>query len=240
MSWLGDLLARLRRPEPPPAPPQREDDAEMRRWIMRILDALQVPDAAAWTEALIGPCRERGIATPKRLAAFLAQCAHESGGFRRLRESLDYTPEALLATWPRRFDAASAEAMGRRPGKPADQRAIAERAYGGRMGNGPEGSGDGWRYRGAGIMQVTGRANCAEIATARGMPVEQVPDWLTTREGAAWGAAWFWGTRGLNALADAGDFDAITVAINGGMNGADDRRRRYSLALAALGSRSHE
>lgn len=234
MSWWSDLLARLRgaagaAPQPPP------DDALLRQRLADALAALGAPDVPVWTDALAGPCRIRAIDTPPRLAAFLAQCAHESAGFRRLRESLDYTPQALRATWPARFDDHAAQRLGRLPGRPADQRGIAEIAYGGRLGNGPPGSGDGWRFRGAGIMQITGRANCSALSASCGVPTDEVPDWLAQPAGAAWGAAWFWATHNLNALADAGAFDQITRVINGGTHGAEDRRRRWQVAKAALG-----
>jgi putative chitinase len=200
-----------------------------------MLQALGAPDAEAWAAALAPACRSHGITTRDRLAAFLAQVGHESGGFRRLVESLDYTPEALQLVWPKRFDADLAWRLGRRLGHPAEQQQIAEIAYGGRLGNRPAGAGDGWAFRGRGLIQHTGRAAYERVAGWTGLPLAEVAGYLETREGTAESAARWWAEMGCNALADAGAFDAITRRINGGTNGLEDRQRRWAAAREAVG-----
>jgi putative chitinase len=171
-----------------------------------------------------------------RLAAFLATTLHESGNFRRLVESLDYKPEALRATWPSRFSPELAQQLGRLEGegrrvlRPANQRAIAERAYGGRLGNGPEGSGDGWAYRGRGLIQITGRDNYRAAAAALGRPLDGLAAWLETPAGAAESAAWWWAAHGCNELADAGRVEDWRRRVNGGLIGLEDVRARYGRA----------
>jgi putative chitinase len=195
-----------------------------------MLRALGVPDAEAWAAALAPACRSHGITTRDRLAAFLAQVGHESAGFRRLAESLDYTPEALRLMWPSRFDADLAWRLGRRSGHPAEQQQIAEIAYGGRLGNRPAGAGDGWAFRGRGLLQHSGREGYELVARWAGLPVAEVAGYLEAREGAAESAAHWWSEMGCNELADAGAFDSITRRINGGTNGATDRQRRWAAA----------
>jgi putative chitinase len=174
-------------------------------------------DADRWLGALNKALIRWEINSPARAAMFLAQCAHESGGFRHLVESLNYSPQALLATWPHRFAPEEAVEFAH------DEIRIGERAYGGRMGNGPEGIGDGFRYRGRGIIQITGRENYRKCGIAMGRDFESQPNLLETPEWAAQSAGWFWSTHGCNALADAGDFEGVTRRINGGLNGMDDR-----------------
>ena len=200
-----------------------------------LLRRLGVADAEGWAAALVPACAEREIATRPRLAHFLANVLHETGDFRRLRESLNYTPEALRRTWPGRFSDADAERWGRKPGQPADERAIAERAYGGRMGNGPEGVGDGFLFRGRGLIQLTGRANYEAAARAFGLAVRNLPSWLETREGAARAAAWWWQAHGCNALADSDDLVALRRRVNGGLIGLEDVRARLRRVLDAIG-----
>jgi putative chitinase len=185
-----------------------------------------------WAEPLRAACVRFSINNRLRVAAFLAQIGHESDSLNRLSESLDYSPAALATTWPKRFPLSLAMRLGRVPGRPADQRAIAEACYGGRMGNSV--AGDAWTYRGAGLIQLTGFANHNACAEAFGLPTAEMPLWLRTAEGASLSAAWFWQSRGLNELADAEDTDAISRRINGGDNGLADRRHRYVLARRAL------
>lgn len=168
-----------------------------------------------------------------RIAAFLAQIGHESGQLRALSENLNYSAEALMRTWPSRFDAQTAQAYARQPER------IANRAYGGRMGNGPESSGDGWRYRGRGLIQITGRANYRAAGQALGLPLEEHPELLEQPEHAAQSAAWWWAQHGLNDLADAGRFRDIGSIINTGQpgctpNGAAERQALYDIALRVL------
>lgn len=175
------------------------------------------PDAR-WVTPLRTACVVYDIRSDQRQTMFLAQCAHESAAFTRLGESLHYSAAALLATWPSRFTASEATAFA------YDDQRIAERVYGGRMGNGPEGSGDGWRYRGRGLIQITGRANYAACGRALEIDLEAFPELLVTRTLAALSAGWFWAMEaGANELADAGDFLAITRRISGGSTGTSDR-----------------
>jgi len=190
-------------------------------------------DIARFATPLAEACAEWGIDTPLRLAAFLAQIAHESGQFRTLAENLNYSAEALLRVFPRHFDATQATAYARQPER------IAARAYANRMGNGDEASGDGWRYRGRGLIQVTGRSNYAACGTALGLDLIAQPELLEQPAPAARSAAWFWYRHDLNGLADARDIETITRRINGGLTGLDDRKACYARACAAL-EVSHE
>lgn len=188
--------------------------------------------AMTWAPHLSEACPKFGITTPARLAAFLAQVGHESGSFGRTVENLNYSAAGLQATWPSRFTPALAASMARMPER------IAEHVYGGRMGNRPEGSGDGYLYRGRGLIQVTGRANYEAVRDqlqAVGCPdLLVMPQVLAEPKWAALSAAAFWDSRHLNALADTGQFDQITRRINGGTTGSADRRARYERARKAL------
>ncbi|MBS0602893.1 MAG: glycoside hydrolase family 19 protein [Proteobacteria bacterium] len=196
------------------------------------------PDPQVWSQALNATMALHGIEGADRIAAFIAQLAHESGGFRRLSENLTYTSAArICAVWPKRFaDEDSARPFVRNP------EALANRVYANRLGNGTAGSGDGWRYRGRGLLQITGRANYDEAGRALGLALLQEPDRLLEPVNAARSAAWFWQTRGLNALADDrsdddddGDFVSITKIINGGTTGLSERRRYWAQARRTLG-----
>lgn len=195
-------------------------------------------DPQVWSQALNATMALHGIEGADRIAAFIAQLAHESGGFRRLSENLTYTSAArICAVWPKRFaDEDSARPFVRNP------EALANRVYANRLGNGTAGSGDGWRYRGRGLLQITGRANYDEAGRALGLALLQEPDRLLEPVNAARSAAWFWQTRGLNALADDrsdddddGDFVSITKIINGGTTGLSERRRYWAQARRTLG-----
>jgi len=181
----------------------------------------------AWALALNAILPKYGITTGLRIAAFLAQCGHESEGFTALKESLNYSAAALTLTWPKRFPAAIAKQYARQPEK------IANRAYADRMGNGPEESGDGWRHRGRGAIQCTGGAAYRAFAKAAGKPYEEIAAYLETKEGAVESACWFWvKCKNLNPLADAADMLGMTKLINGGTNGLADRKARYAQARA--------
>ncbi|CAA7615682.1 glycoside hydrolase family 19 protein [Magnetospirillum sp. UT-4] len=197
------------------------------------LPAARPTDIARFTTPLTEACAEWGIDTPLRLAAFLAQIAHESGQFRGLVENLNYSAEALLRVFPRHFDATQATAYARQPGR------IAARAYANRMGNGDETSGDGWRYRGRGLIQVTGHDNYAACGAALGLDLIAQPELLEQPGAAARSAGWFWHKSGLNRQADARDIETITRRINGGLTGLQDRKAHYARACAAL-EVSHE
>jgi putative chitinase len=187
-------------------------------------------EVSVWLNPLTAAMGAWGINTHRRAAMFLAQVAHESGECRHLIENLNYSAEALLRTWPSRFDPAMAHHYARQP------EAIANIAYAGRMGNGDRASGDGWRYRGRGLIQVTGRGNYREAGDVLKLPLLDQPDLLLEPRYAAASAAWFFVVRG-NCIpaADLGDIDAVTYRINGGRNGIDDRRVYYRKACKVLG-----
>lgn len=168
------------------------------------------------------------INTPQRAAAFLAQCHVESAAFTRLTENLNYRSIARLrAVWPSRFrsEAAAAPYLG-------NPERLANRVYAGRLGNGPESSGDGWRFRGRGLKQLTGRDNYTRAAAALGRPYVQQPELLEQPADAVLTAAWYWHSNGLNALADTGNHDGITRRVNGpAMLAAADRRNHTQRLL---------
>lgn len=179
---------------------------------------------------LVAHLTAAGILSHQRLAHFLAQTCHESGGFSALAENLNYSAASLQAVWPSHFPTpAVAAAYARQPGK------IANRAYAGRMGNGDEAGGDGWRFRGRGLIQLTGRANYAATAAATGLDLVAHPELAETSDGAVATACHFWTAHGLNALADSDDVEAITRRINGGLNGLAERRAALARAKAYLG-----
>lgn len=192
------------------------------------------PHISYWQRALEQLLPDYEINTPQRIAAFVAQCAHESGGFLRLKENLNYRWQSLRKIFPKYFpDDAIAQRYAARPDK---QQAIANRVYANRMGNGDEASGDGWRFCGRGLIQLTGRYNYTNFADSLEMDVEEVPEYLATFEGAAQSACWFWETNRLNRFADNGDIRGMTKVINGGYIGLEDRLRHYEHALHVLGA----
>lgn len=199
-----------------------------------VLRAAGMVRPEAWAQHIAGPARRYGINNQRRAAGFAATIAHESLNGTRMVESLNYSPAGLRKTWESRFSPADAERMGRVGDKPADQRAIAERAYGGRMGNAVEGIGDGWRYRGRGLIQLTGRDAYRRAGAAIGLPLEEQPELAESEAVAAEIAAWTWGAwKGCNPLADAENIEGWRSAINGGLNGLADVRTRYARALAS-------
>ena len=187
-----------------------------------------------WLEALNEILPEYEINTPQRVAAFVAQCAHESGGFRALKENLNYKAATLRKVFPKYFpnDAIANEYAN----KPNKQAAIANRVYANRMGNGPEESGDGYRYCGRGLIQLTGKDNYTWFAASLEIPVEEAAEYLQTFEGAVQSACWFWETNSLNQWADKGDIVTLTKRINGGTIGLEDRIKHYNHALHVLGA----
>jgi putative chitinase len=190
----------------------------------------------AWVTPLNAAAQRFEITTPERLAAFLAQIAHESAELTRLEENLSYSATRIMAVWPGRFPTlGSAQPFERAP------EALANRVYASRLGNGDGASGDGWRFRGRGLLQITGRGNYRTAAQALLLPLEGEPERLATPDVATLSAAHFWHSRGLNELADDrsgddddADFVRISVIINGGPNGLHERRRYWALAKAAL------
>jgi len=186
-----------------------------------------------WYEALNEILPEYEINTPQRVAAFMAQCAHESGGFRALKENLNYRAPSLRKIFPKYFpDDATANHYASLPNK---QEAIANRIYANRMGNGDEASGDGFRYCGRGLIQLTGKENYTWFAASLDIPVEEASEYLQTFEGAVQSACWFWETNNLNQWADKGDILTLTKRINGGTIGLEDRIKHYNHALHVFG-----
>lgn len=190
-----------------------------------------IPYADHWVEALNILLPDYGINTPKRMAAFIAQCAHESGGFKFLKENLNYKAESLMKTFPKYFHTRElADQYAKKPEK------IANRVYASRMGNGDEASGDGFLYCGRGLIQLTGKDNYSWFAASLEISVEEAAAYLETFEGAAQSACWFWETNNLNVEADAGDIKKMTKKINGGYIGLEDRIKHYEHALHVLGA----
>ncbi|HBO4864591.1 TPA: glycoside hydrolase family 19 protein [Pseudomonas aeruginosa] len=175
-----------------------------------------------------------GITSPVRVAAFLAQVGHESAHLTRLVENLNYSACGLAATWPSRYRGADGKPNALALNLARHPQAIANNTYASRNGNGDEASGDGWRYRGRGLLQITGRANYRAAGAGLGQPLEQEPELLEQPEWAAISAAWWWASHDLNELADRGDFAAITRRINGGMNGQAERLVLWQRARAVL------
>jgi putative chitinase len=186
-----------------------------------------------WYEALCEILPDYDIDTPQRVAAFLAQCAHESGGFKAIKENLNYRPETLIKLFKKYFDLPTAQHYCAMPDK---QAAIANRIYANRMGNGPEESGDGFRYCGRGLIQLTGKDNYTRYAQSTEQTVEEASEHLTTFEGCVQSAAWFWEANNLNQYADNGDILTMTKRINGGTIGLEDRIKHYNHACHVLGA----
>jgi putative chitinase len=171
-----------------------------------------------WVEPLQEVFHRYEINTPERQAAFIGQCAHESMNFTRLEENLNYSAEALMKTWPSRFPTMEvAQQYARNPEK------IANKVYGGRMGNGTEETGDGWLYHGRGLIQLTGKDNYMLASDALREDFIHSPDLVLAPRWAALTAGWYWNKRQLNKEADAKDYTGMTKKINGGTIGLNDR-----------------
>jgi putative chitinase len=188
-----------------------------------------------WADALNATFERFNILTPRQMAAFIGQCGHESGNFRVLQENLNYRAATLLSLFPRTqrrtwgFTPEEAAEYERQPKR------IANRIYSNRMGNRDEASGDGYRFRGRGCIQLTGSANYHHAGQALGVDLIMEPDLVATPQYAALTAGWFWNTQKLNALAEAGDWTGLTKRINGGTIGLEDRKKHINQALAVLG-----
>lgn len=189
------------------------------------------PEAEAWADAALEILPKYEINTPNRVAGFFAQCGHESMGFKVLEENLHYRAETLDKIFPKYFKNAGrdANAYAKQPEK------IANVVYASRMGNGDTASGDGYRFRGRGVIQLTGRDNYTNFGKTIGMTAEQVIDYVTTKKGALESACWYWNSRNINAACDANDITKMTKLINGGTIGLADRQKHYNEALAILG-----
>lgn len=192
------------------------------------------PYVEHWHHALEQLFPDYDINTPKRMAAFIAQCAHESGGFMVLKENLNYKAATLRKIFPKYFP--NDQIAQEYASKPNKQVAIASKVYANRMGNGDEASQEGWKFCGRGLIQLTGRSNYQAFADSLEMSIDDVPEYLATFEGAAQSACWFWETNKLNQWADAGDILTLTKRINGGTIGLEDRKKHYDHALHVLGS----
>ncbi|PYM68074.1 MAG: glycoside hydrolase family 19 [Candidatus Rokuibacteriota bacterium] len=182
--------------------------------LSKAVPTAHITDLAKYVDPLDEALTRYTIDTPRRIAAFIAQVAHESGDFRSTEETLNYSWQALRKTWPSHF------------------------AYASRNGNGDEASGDGWRFRGRGLIQITGRANYLAYSQAiADATVMTSPEQLALPPHAALSACWFWHEHGLSALADVGDeasFNQITLRINGGWNGKEDRLQNWAEAKTIL------
>jgi putative chitinase len=209
----------------PPMPPPTDLHATLRAVAPHLSDA----ECFAWVVALTPALQKAGIIAPRCVAAFMGQCAHESGGFRDLEEDLSYSAARLCQVWPSRFPALEAAAA-----CALQPEILANRVYADRLGNGDEASGDGWRFRGRGLIQITGRFAYERFATATAMALDQAAEYAATQGGAADSAAWFWVANELNALAATWSIDLLTRKINGGMAGAAERSRLCEAALHAL------
>ena len=212
-----------------------------------IISAGVKPDVAAkWLAPIQVACEKYQINTKFRIAAFLAQCAHESGGFTMLEENLNYKAATLAACWPNRFAVLGPDKKpvkdnkGKNtPTKLAESIAgkpelIANLCYSSRMGNGPAESGDGWLYRGRGLKQLTGKDNYTRCGNAIGADFVNNPDLLLQPQYAALSAGWFWSANKLAEFADKEDIEGMTKKINGGLIGIENRKKRYNDCLASF------
>ena len=187
------------------------------------------PYAEHWYEALCQILPDYDINTVHRVSAFLAQTAHESGNYRAIKENLNYKAASLCKVWPKYFpNMEVANAYAQQPER------IANRAYGNRMGNGPEESGDGWKFCGRGLIQLTGKDNYTRYAQSLEISLDEASEHLTTFEGCVQSAAWFWEANNLNQWADKGDILTLTKRINGGTLGLEDRIKHYNHAIHVL------
>jgi len=184
-----------------------------------------------WHGALKQLLPDYGIDNERRIAAFVAQCAHESGEFTTIKENLNYRWETLRKIFPKYFPTDElAKQFAQKP------EAIANKVYANRMGNGDEASGDGYRYSGRGLIQLTGKDNYFWFAESINISPEEASQYMSTFEGAAQSACWFWETNNLNQWADNDDILTLTKRINGGTIGLEDRIKHYEHAKHVLGA----
>jgi putative chitinase len=199
--------------------------------LQQLKQMVKNPHIDHWHEALDQLLDDYDINTPLRVAHFVAQCAHESGNFVFIKENLNYKAASLQKIFSKYFP--TAELAAQYANQPER---IANRIYANRMGNGPETSGDGYKYCGRGLIQLTGKDNYTFFAGSLNIPVEEASDYLATFEGATQSACWFWEQNNLNRFADANDVKGLTKAINGGYIGLDDRISHTEHALHVLGA----
>jgi putative chitinase len=210
-----------------------------------LLVAAGVKDPAKWLDAVVETCTEFEINTPERVAGFLAQTSHESGGYTMLSENLNYRAATLAACWPNRFAVLGPDKKPKKEngkliptavansiaGKPE---LIANLVYSSRMGNGPAESGEGWKFRGRGLKQLTGKFNYEKCGKELGLDLVGNPDLLLEPMYAARSAGWFWRSNALSTYADKGDLEGMTKRINGGLIGYAERKAKYDKVLAAI------
>ena len=203
------------------------------------LQAAKIKNPEKWLDAIVATCEEFEINTPQRIAGFLAQTSHESGGYTMLSENLNYRAATLAACWPNRFAVMGADKKPKKEngklvpttvantiaGKPE---LIANLVYSSRMGNGPAESGEGWKFRGRGLKQLTGKDNYTRCGTALGVDLGSNPDLLLEPLYAARSAGWFWKANNLSKYADADDIRGMTIKINGGTIGLEQRQALYN------------
>jgi putative chitinase len=193
------------------------------------LEALGID--AKWLDPLNNTFDKYEINTPTRQAAFIGQCQHESGNFKTLEENLHYSAKGLMATWHSRFpDEATADKYANNP------EMIANKVYGGRADLGNTEDGDGWRFHGRGVIQLTGRSNYKTCGDAIGVDLINAPELLLEPQNACMSAGWFFNKRNLNSLADNQDWETMTKRINGGTLGLDDRINKIHKAMDILGA----
>lgn len=211
----------------------------------QLLIAAKIKDPDKWLQPIIDTCSEFEINTPQRIAGFLAQTSHESGGYTMLTENLNYRAATLAACWPNRF----AEMVNKKPKKDAKgaliptkvalaiekkPELIANLVYSNRMGNGTAESGEGWKYRGRGLKQLTGKDNYKRCGEALGVDLVTNPDLLLEPMFAARSAGWFWKVNNLSSFADNADIKGMTKKINGGYIGLEQRQALYNKIMAAF------
>ena len=198
-----------------------------------LLRTVTTPELAdMWAESLDETCERFAIDNPFRIAGFISNVAHESAGFKFVRENLNYSAASLMRVWSSRFPTVEiAQRYAMNPEK------IANRAYADRMGNRDEASGDGWKYIGRGLIQLTGKNNYVAYSLACDNEALQHPEIVEQPKYAAESAGWFWSVNRLNQLADAQDITGMCRRINGGLNGLDDRQMKYSQIMSYFESR---
>jgi putative chitinase len=213
-----------------------------------LLVAAKIKDPDKWLQPLIETCVEFEINNERRVAAFLAQTSHESGGYTMLTENLNYRAATLAACWPNRFAEMGPNKKPKRDAKGAliptkvalsiekKPELIANMVYSSRMGNGPPQSGEGWKFRGRGAKQLTGKDNYKRCGDALGVDLVANPDLLLEPLYAARSAGWFWKTNNLSPFADSGDIKGMTKKINGGYIGLEARQALYNKIMAAMGN----
>lgn len=180
-------------------------------------------------EVLLALFEKYEINTLNRVCSFLAQCAHESGNFKFTSENLNYSSSALLKVFPKYFkDETIAKEYERKPEK------IASRVYANRMGNGDEGSKEGYKFRGRGYIQLTGKNNYLDFAKSIGKSLDEAVEYCSSDEGALESALYFWKREKLNELCDKDDIKSMTKRINGGFNGLEDRKQKYEYYKSIL------